>query len=142
MALDISAAQARGNMAAVREQWRTAHLEQITAVISAASDSGEMAASYELQVSENEEAGLEEVMDALTQQGFNVSQRGKRLAVSKAVTKKVLRTAAGSGADTDALVEAPRHKEDVVLDISWAEEQEESEDASGSSLPPTPAPLI
>ncbi|WP_369969263.1 hypothetical protein AB8E26_01470 [Stenotrophomonas rhizophila] len=142
MALDISAAQARGNMAAVREQWVTAHLEQITAVISAASDSGEMAASYELQVTESQEAGLDEVMDALTHQGFNVSQRGKRLAVPKAVTKKVLRTAAGSGADADAFVEAPSHKEDVVLDISWADEQEVSDDASGFSLPRTPAPLI
>lgn len=142
MALDISAAQARGNMAAVREQWVAAHLEQITALISAASDSGEMAASYELQVSESQEAGLDEVIDALTHQGFNVSQRGKRIAVPKAVTKKVLRTAAGSGANTDASVEAPRHKEDVVLDISWAEEGEVSEDASGFSLPLTPAPLI
>ncbi|HDS3802530.1 hypothetical protein [Stenotrophomonas maltophilia] len=139
MALDISATQARGNMAAVRDQWVSAHLEQITAVISAASDSGEMAASYELQVGVSEEAGLERVMEALTVQGFSVVRRGKRTVVKKSAVRRSLADLAAGNPVPEG---ETGHKEDVVLDISWAEEEEVSEDASGFSLPLTPAPLI
>lgn len=140
MALDISATQARGNMAAVRDQGGSAHLEQITAVISAASDSGEMAASYELQVGVSEEAGLERVMEALTVQGFSVVRRGKRTVVKKSAVRRSLADLAAGNPVPEG---ETGHKEDVVLDISWAEEEEEvSEDASGFSLPLTPAPLI
>lgn len=142
MALEISAAQARSNMAAVREQWVAAHLEQISAVISAASDSGEMAASYELMVGANEESALEQIVDTLTGQGFDVTRREKRLAIPRAVTKKVARTAAGAGVETGTSEEELRQKAEVVLDISWAEEPEESEEESSFSLPSTPAPLI
>ncbi len=139
MALDISAAQARNNMAAVREQWVAAHLEQVSAMISAASDNGEMAASYELQVGVSEEAGLEQVMEALTDQGFSVVRRGKRAVVKKsAVGRSLADLAAGNAAPEGET----GHKEDVLLDISWAEEADESEEASGISLPLTPAPLI
>lgn len=139
MALDISAAQARNNMAAVREQWVAAHLEQVGAMISAASDNGEMAASYELQVGVSEEAGLEQVIEALTDQGFSVVRRGKRTVVKKsAVRRSLADLAAGNTAPEGETT----HKEDVLLDISWAEGAAESEEASGISLPLTPAPLI
>jgi len=139
MTLDISAAQARNNMAAVREQWVAAHLEQVSAMISAASDNGEMAASYELQVGVSEEAGLEQVMEALTDQGFSVVRRGKRTVVKKSA---VLRSLADLAAGNPAPEGDTGHKEDVVLDISWAEGAEEYEEASSISLPLTPAPLI
>jgi len=138
MALDISAAQARNNMAAVREQWVAAHLGQISASISTASEGGEMAASYELQVGESEEAGLEQVMDALTGQGFSVVRRRKHAAVKATVSLSVTGFTAGSRARE----EASDCKEEVVLEISWAEEAEESEEPAGFTLPRTPAPLI